>query len=515
MNVNVSYAWKPSFLTLFIIILLSSWFAAQLALGSGISDLLFIVIPVVFVIFLFFVVKNWRTGIWLLFGWLLLEDLMRKYMGNNMAVYFGKDVIAGVLYLSFYAARRRGEIPALRPPFWIPIVLFFWWALLEVFNPNSPSLWYGALGMKIYFYYVPLFFVGYAIFQNEADLQRFLRFNLILAGIIAVLGTIQAIVGPTFLNPATLGEDIRSLSTLTRYDPITGQSFYRPSSIFVSDGRFGAYLLLSWLFAAGSTVYWFVRRLPGKSYVLFVLGSVSLAIVLGGGRTPLVLSTVSLLLLVAGFRWGLPSEYVGHYWGAKALWAAVILAAITILAVTVFSPEAAAPRVGYYEATLLSPRSDTYQLEDRALITPIGQVVQAFQDPNWVFGYGTGTYSLGTQYVTRILNVPRLEVGVESGYGALVLEMGIVGLLLWLLWTGVLLFSAWGVVRRLRGTVLFPIGLVIGLFSFVVLVALTAESNSGYQNFVVNAYLWLLLGILFRLPELLQMPEDRLVSTGH
>ena len=510
MNVNASYAWKPGFFTLFIIILLTSWFAAQLALGlSGTSDLLFIVSPVVFVIFLFFVVKNWRSGLWFLFGWLLFEDLMRKYMGNNMAVYFGKDIIAGVLYFSFYAARRRDEIPVLRPSFWIPIVLFFWWSLLEVFNPNSPSLWYGALGMKIYFYYVPLFFIGYAIFQNEADLQRFLRFNLILAGIIALLGTIQAIVGPTFLNPANLGEDIRSLSTLTRYDPISGQPFYRPSSIFVSDGRFGAYLLLSWLVAAGSTVYWFVRRLPGKSYVLFVLGAVSVAIVLGGGRTPLVLATVSLLLLVAGFRWGLPSEYIGQNWGAKVLWAALILAAIIILAVTAFYPEAIAPRMGFYEATLLSPRSEAYELAQRAWITPIDQVVKAFRDPNWVLGYGTGTCSLGQQYVTRILNVARLDVGVESGYGALILEMGIVGLLLWLLWTGVLLFSAWGVVRRLRGTALFPIGLVIGLFSFVVLVALTAESNSGYQNFVVNAYLWLLLGILFRLPGL------RLVSTGH
>jgi hypothetical protein len=29
----------------------------------------------------------------------------------------------------------------------------------------------------------------------------------------------------------------------------------------------------------------------------------------------------------------------------------------------------------------------------------------------------------------------------------------------------------------------------------------------AYQNFVNNAYLWLLIGILFRLPKLAQMPQ--------
>jgi hypothetical protein len=30
----------------------------------------------------------------------------------------------------------------------------------------------------------------------------------------------------------------------------------------------------------------------------------------------------------------------------------------------------------------------------------------------------------------------------------------------------------------------------------------------AYQNFVNNAYLWLLIGVLFRLPKLAQMPQS-------
>jgi len=501
-NVEAYRVWKPSNLVLLAIVLLSSWFTGQLILGAEASELLFLILPVVFVAFLFFTVKDWRSGLWLLCAWLLFEDIVRKFMGNNMIVYFGKDAIAGVVYLAFYAARRSGKIPIFRPPFWIPLVFFFWWTLLEVFNPNSPSLWYGVLGMKLFFYYVPLFFVGYAVFRNEADLQRFLQFNLFLAGVIALLGIIQAIIGPTFLNPANLAADIRDLSSLVRFDPVSHQIFFRPTSVFVSDGRYAYYMLMAWLLGAGSAAYWFVRQLPGKWYVLLIMGVISVALVLGGARASLLFASTSVIVLAGAFVWGLPGA---HVWGArakKAFAATLIVVGVAIVGSTVLYPEDVASRWGFY-LTTLSPYSNSYELGQRAWTGPIGEIVKAFYYPNWLLGYGTGTCSLGVQYVTRILNVPRLYIGVESGYGALILETGVIGLLLWLLWTSVLVLSAWRVVKRLRRTALFPIGLVIAMFAFVVFFALTAMSNSGYENFVINAYVWLLLGILFRLPDLL------------
>ena len=38
--------------------------------------------------------------------------------------------------------------------------------------------------------------------------------------------------------------------------------------------------------------------------------------------------------------------------------------------------------------------------------------------------------------------------------------------------------------------------------AFLLLFPFTYASLASYQNFVLNAYVWLLLGILFRLPEL-------------
>jgi len=63
-------------------------------------------------------------------------------------------------------------------------------------------------------------------------------------------------------------------------------------------------------------------------------------------------------------------------------------------------------------------------------------------------------------------------------------------------------FSAWKVVKKLRGSPLFPLAFVIFWYSFMVLVPLTYNGLNTYQNFVMNAYLWLPIGVLFRLPTL-------------
>jgi len=78
---------------------------------------------------------------------------------------------------------------------------------------------YGVLGMKLFFYYIPLLFVGYALLNSETELRRFFFVNLILAMIIISLGIAQSILGHTFLNPADPAAEIRALSTLYRVAP--------------------------------------------------------------------------------------------------------------------------------------------------------------------------------------------------------------------------------------------------------------------------------------------------------
>src|SRR5262249_4956394 len=153
----------------------------------------------------------------------------------------------------------------------IAVICMIWFGFLQVFNPASPHVIYGALGMKLFFYYVPLMLVGYALVGSEAELRRFLFVNMVMMALIGGLGIAQAIAGPTFLNPATLQEDIRDLSTLYRVAPISGVSIYRPNSIFVSNGRYVNLLYVAWLMVLGLTGYLLLRHRRGRGFAFLAL----------------------------------------------------------------------------------------------------------------------------------------------------------------------------------------------------------------------------------------------------
>ena len=55
------------------------------------------------------ILHNWRNGVYFFLSWLLFEDFVRKFLGNNMAIYFGKDLLVLVVYISFFMAVRRKE----------------------------------------------------------------------------------------------------------------------------------------------------------------------------------------------------------------------------------------------------------------------------------------------------------------------------------------------------------------------------------------------------------------------
>jgi hypothetical protein len=447
------------------------------------------------------IARDWRTGFYAFLVWLLFEDLVRKYMGNNMAIYFGKDVLAAIVYLSFLAAVRARQAPFFRPPFRLFLTLFFWWGVLECLNPHSPSLFYGFLGLKLYFYYIPLLWVGYALIRTEEDLRRFLSVNMKLAGAISLLGIIQAVVGASFLNPRVLAPEIRELSGVYRYAPISGQILYRPTSVFVSDGRFAWYLILAWMIGLGAVGYLVLLRRRGQTAVFIGTALVGVAVMLCGSRGAFVLVGASSFIVAAAFLWGAPWRWGKGRRLVMAIRRGFIVVGIALTLALILLPSAIGARWAFYSETL-DPRSSGSELTFRARDYPLAEMQKALSETNWLYGSGIGTASLGMQYVSKLLGQPASNLGVESGYGDLFIEFGIIGLLLWVLWTTAAVIAAWRVVLRLRQTPVFPIAFALFWFILLLLFPMTFGSLGPYENFVYNAYLWLSLGILFRLPTI-------------
>jgi len=453
------------------------------------------------------ILKNWRSGFYIFIAWLFLEDFIRKYMGNSMIIYFAKDALAAMLYVAFLAAVRQRRATFYRFPFLIFLSLFFWLGIIQCFNPNSPSFLYSLLGFKLYFYYIPLLFIGYNLVQRKQDLRRFLIANISWAGVIALLGIAQSILGPSFLNPRTLSEDIRDLSTLYRYAPISGASFYQPNSVFVSAGRFDSYLMLAWLVGMGGVGYILLQRCRGQFVTLAGLALVAVATLMCGGRGALVYVVASGPVLAIAFLWGAPRRLKQTHRIVKAVWRTALAAGTSLLIAAVLFPQAIGARWSYYTETLL-PSSPAEQLTSRVNVYPLQELEKAFQQGNWISGHGLGTASLGVQYVSQWLGKGRPGFAVESGYGNIVLELGIAGLLLWFCWTAALLIHSFKILRQLRQTAFFPLAFAIFWFAFLLLYPATYTSINGFQDYIYNAYLWLLIGILYRLPVLASEQEE-------
>lgn len=457
------------------------------------------------------ILRSWRTGFYLFLVWMMFEDLVRKFMGNNLILFFGKDILLGLVYISLFREIRRGREKTFRPPFMFFLSLFFWLGLLEVFNQNSPHILYGLLGLKVYFYYVPLLFVGYAVIRTDEDLRKFLVVNVAMAGLIAGLGIVQAIVGNSFLNPAILAPELQDLGDLSKVSPLSGRVFSLPDSVFVSSGRFAQYLIVAAILAIATAAYLVLYTRRNRKLVFVVIGLLGVATLLSGSRSALVGVGWSVLALSIGFLWGAPWRGRQTHGLVRAIRRTLVVASLALAAIFLLFPEAAGTRLAFYTETL-SPNSSAFEGTNRSWDYPISNFLQAFTQPNWAIGNGIGTATLGAQYVAKLLETRRPQLGVEEGYGQLIVEMGVLAPCLWVLWSGALLYYAWKVVRNLRKTRLSPIALGIVWYAFLLLVPLTYGTLSAYQNYVCNAYLWLLVGVLFRLPDVLAQTVPALVT---
>jgi len=487
------------FVLLFVV---AAYEFSELVLAGDMMGFAYVALLAIGSVFIIAILNNWRNGVYFFFTWLLFEDLARKYLGNNMAVYFAKDVLVAVVYVSFIiAVRRKKTVNIVRPPFFAAVMLLVWFGIMQIFNPASSTIVYGLLGVKLFFWYIPLYFVGYALFNSEADLRRFFRVNAWIAVIITGLGVAQSIIGPSFLNPARPAEEIRELSTLYRVSPITGLVSYRAPSVFVSAGRYTNYLLIAWVLMLAFTGYLLLRHRRGRNIAFISLAVIYAAIILSGSRGVFLWTGGTALIIVFGFLWGAPwrqREVLRVFRTVQRAALAITLAMVVLFFVF---PDALLARLAIYSETL-TPGAATSELQNRTWDYPLRNFLGAFNYDRWPYGYGIGTSSLGVQYVAKFFHGVPMSVGVEGGFGTLIVEMGVGGLVLWLVMSIAILVSSWKVVKKLRGSAWFPIAFAIYLYAFVLLLPMTFTSMLAYEDFVINAYFWTLLGILFRLPTL-------------
>jgi hypothetical protein len=478
------------------------WMLSNWILTDNTTDLILGAVVAAGLIFVITTASDWRNGIYVFLGWLVFEDLIRKFAGNGVYMFFAKDVLIAVTYVAMLMALSRRKLLLFKPPFLLWLSIFFGLGLVQALNPNSPSVLYGLLGLKLYFYYVPLMFAGYALLRTEEDLHKILILNMAIGLVVAGLGIAQSVLGLSFLNPADFDPDLQTLGHDIRYSPITHLEVQRGTSVYVSEGRYSQSLVLFFILGFGAAGYLLMRTKRGRKLVFPALGITALATIMAGIRSSFVALLASTVILVAGFVWGAPWRKGQTFRIGKTIRLALAFSTLAIVLMILLFPDAINARWALYSETLM-PGGERSELGNRAWDYPVKAMESVLSQPNWQLGNGIGTASLGTQYVSKALGTPPPAFGSESGFGSLILEFGIGGPILWVLWTGSLLLCAWTVVRKLKHTALFPIGFALFWYQVYILVFGFFYGMTAYQDYLTNAYLWLTVGMLFRMPGLL------------
>lgn len=453
------------------------------------------------------VLGNWRRGMAFLMVWIVFEDLIRKFMGNSMVVYAGKDMLAVTIYVSFFVSRHLGNEARLQlPSLQVPLLAFVAWVILSAFNPQMDNVAVPLLGIRMTLFYVPLLYVGYAFFRNDLDFRKFLTLMVIIAAAVASLGILQSIVGLDLLNPA----DAPHLRLyLTRYSPESSMAVPRPNGTFVDAGRFGQYMLFSVFVGLGFLGYLYSSRDPANlrrrrwALLLWVVSVIGLF--LSGGRGPILFALLSVPVLLYAQVWDKRrQQFRRSVFPVGRVMVGSILFLVLLGSVVPDRFEA----VSRFMSETIDPRRRASEFDHRPA-SYWRNNVDAYQRGG-LLGHGTGSASLGRQYLTPFLSEQQAyqyRAQTEGGYASVLWEWGVVGLVLWVWWSLALMKALYTATRQSAGTRFFWVAASISVCVFIVLFPIFYMGMQVYQNYVTQALLWFLVGMVLRFTSIAQTPE--------
>ncbi|HEV8238173.1 MAG TPA: hypothetical protein VGS57_02250 [Thermoanaerobaculia bacterium] len=421
----------------------------------------------------FWAVQRWRQGTQAVMVLLVVEGAIRKWMfpQSQQLVYFAKDVLLLGCYAGYVRSQAMRRYRVAVPPWLVLLVtLACSWGALEIFNPQLPNALVGILGFKAYFFYVPLIVVLPACFDNDQQLNLFLRRYCLLAVPVAALGMVQFMSGPTsVINAyATGGGDEAQIVTFGSSEHVRVTGTFAFITGYTSYLLATATLLLAVLGASG---WKFLAN--RKLYIALALCLVGM--LMTGSRGP-----IFTLALMFPFYWYLAVMREGD--AGVTLSRAGLALGVVVACVVGFSGNAVAAFVGR--------ASGTSDMATR-IVAPFLSPLQIMPEAGFL-GFGIGASHQMAQAVAPSI-IPYswlhgLNTEVESG--RIMLELGPLGFTLVYLMRLTLVAVAYAYARSLRTR--FHRALAIGAFLYF----LVQLVGSPVFDVTSGVYYWFFAGLM-------------------
>lgn len=433
--------------------------------------------------------KNWRWSIYGLLCYLPVSGIAilaadGTSRGERAVAVLAKDfvfVIPAYAGFLWYSVSRRRK-------FWFPgapVVLFGLLALVvvvEAFNPSLPNHLVGLIGIKIWLFYVPLFFLGYYLIESRRQLFSLLGLMGALAVVPAVIGITEAIM-------------YWSGSASTVYKIYGGAAAAATQNFVV------------FTIPGGCTI----RRVPSTfsffyQYYLFlaVMLAVAYAWWRGGrpaGRQLKIGGALYALLLVAALVSGLRGAFVFIPFLVLVMialsWRSVNRIPLLAVAGGMCAFGAAVVVMGTAVCGITSHVGETVSGEVSPVVThSISEAVHK----TWL-GLGAGSDSTGARYAFPDLQL-HTQVGSvqEAWYVKAYLELGAFGLVIVLALMLTILARGFRVHQQLQDPRLKVVS--AGIIALIVWTLVYSAKAQYLDLDPLNVYFWLFAGILMKLPLL-------------
>ena len=461
---------------------------------SGLSLQECLGISAVLLLALVMVLPDWHRGIYILFGWLVLEDLIRRALpGQPIQVQLVKEILLLVLYVAFFVSWRKKGGTLWTPPFVASLLGFSAVVFVDSLNPSLPSFLVPMLGIRSYLWYLPLLWIGFYAFKTKRDAIRFSRGMMSLAIPLGVLGVTQYILWeqlPLWLQPLEGAHAFHS-AAFEYGGTILDYESKLPSSVFGSAHRFAMFSLF--LFFLGIGV-WGSSPGPskgrGRSFTGFCIFAALVCIVTAGTRMGMGLVVGGLLLLVVQPVLTARRGFFRKRARLRQILVGLILCAAFFVVLQVF------PDTGRFFVYTTEGDVKTHWSQFTR-----GELPLVLKKAAWM-GFGTGSLSQGLNYVAggaEAFDFASREsegVGVEYGLAKVTWELGVLGLAAFLFSWGHIFLSIWRNLRALRDAEMKGLAQSLGMLSLLVFIAFL-KGHYYFGDGTTLVFYWFGMGLFF------------------
>lgn len=375
-----------------------------------------------------------------------------------------KDAVLIVAYLAFFSAnqgQKFGSLDRLRAP----IFAFALVQTLYMIPPDGLPLLARSVGWKMRLLYIPVMYLAYRYVRTLDDYKRLVYILVAAAVPVSIFGIYLYFVGPA---------PLRAMGGTYSAMVYTTTGVWRVPGTFTSPGQYGHYLTFNCLLAV-SLLLGTNLSARVKGLLWTALGVMIVAMLASGSRTPLVLAAASIGLTVVSLG------RVGR------------LVSMSIVLYAVFALGFATLGAGVADRVDSIASTDHV---DRFQRTYFGQMFlpEIAKSP---MGIGLGTATIGARHFTEFGEV----ILMESYYGLIAIETGILGLLTILWLTAAIVVMMWRArpIMKAAPDTAGPWHLM-ALFAIIVIALLPV--GTVLDAAPGNVYFWLAVGIAARFFDL-------------